>query len=112
MSLRRLTPAGRRMQWPTLPKRVRCVGGPVRIRRKKGLLSDDNREAWGLWDAEHRTIWISASRFPREMQWRVLYHELMHVALSDSGLENVLPEKGVEALCDAVSSARIVERLG
>jgi hypothetical protein len=32
--------------------------------------------------------------------------------LSDSGLENVLPADGVEALCDAVASARIVERLG
>jgi len=81
------------------------------VKRRKGLLTEDGREAWGLWDAEHRTIWI-APRLGREMQWRVFYHEAMHVCLSDSGLENVLPVDGVEALCDAVASARIVERLG
>jgi len=99
------------MKWPPLPRRMQGVGGPVVVKRRKGLLTEDRREAWGLWDAEHRTIWI-APGLPREMQWRVLYHELMHVALSDSGLENVLPADGVEALCDAVASARIVERLG
>jgi len=98
-------------KWPVLPRRVQCVGGPVVVKRRKGLLTEDGREAWGLWDAEHRTIWI-APRLRREMQWRVFYHETMHVCLSDSGLENVLPVDGVEALCDAVASARIVERLG
>ena len=99
------------MRWPPLPRRVQCVGGPVVVKRQKGLLTEDKCDAWGLWDAEHRTIYITP-RLPLEMQWRVFYHELMHVALSDSGLENVLPADGVEALCDAVSSARIVERLG
>ena len=79
--------------------------------RRRARLRTGNRDAWGLWDAENRIIWIAA-RIPLELQWRVFYHELMHVALSDSGLENVLPEDGVEALCDAVSSARMVERMG
>ena len=99
------------MKWPPLPRRMQGVGGPVVVKRRKALLTEDGREAWGLWDAEHRTIWI-APRLPLQMQWRVFYHELMHVALSDSGLENVWPADGVEALCDAVASARIVERLG
>ena len=99
------------MKWPTLPRRVQCVGGPVVVRRRKGLLTEDKRDAWGLWDAEHRTIWI-APRLPREMQWRVYYHELAHATLSDSGLENVLLADAVEMLCDAVASARMVERLG
>lgn len=100
------------MQWPVLPRRVQCIGGPITVRRRKGLrTAEGDREAWGLWDAENRTIWL-VPRLPRELQWRLLYHELFHACLSDSGLENVLPEDGVEALCDASSSARMVERLG
>jgi len=99
------------MQWPVLPRRVQCIGGPVKVRRRKGLRTEDGREAWGLWDAENRTIWL-VPRLPRELQWRLLHHELHHVCLSDSGLENVLSVDGVEALCDAVASARMVERLG
>ena len=97
-------------KWRPLPRRVQCVGGSVAVRRRAGLRTG-KREAWGLWDAENRTIWV-AVQIPRELQWRVFYHELMHACLSDSGLENVLPEDGVEALCDAVASARMVEQMG
>jgi hypothetical protein len=99
-------------QWPVLPRRVQCVGGSVAVRRRKGLVTaEGDRDAWALWDAENRTVWL-VPRIPRQLQWRVFYHELFHVALSDSGLENVLPADGVEALCDAYSSSRMVERFG
>lgn len=97
-----------RIVWGALPKISPCVGGPVRVRRKRSLQSEDGVEAWGLWDAGTRTIWIQ-NAIPVEQQWRVYYHEWCHAFLSDSGLENIMDEKGIEVLCDAMASARMCE---
>ena len=97
--------------WPKLPRTVQGSGGPIAVRRKRVLKAEDGDAAWGLWDAGARTIWV-AYGLTREQQWRVYYHELMHATLSDSGLENVFPEQGVETLCDAVATARIQEHRG
>ena len=99
------------MNWPPLPRLVHCAGGPVKVRRKKVLRASDGEDAWGLWEQDKRTIWV-AKGLPLEQQWRVYFHELMHAVLTDSGLENLFPEQGVEVLCDAVATARMAELRG
>ena len=97
--------------FPPLPKLVQCAGGPVKVRRKKALKASDGEEAWGLWEQDVRTIWVVSS-LPLEQQWRVYYHELAHAMLTDSGLENMFPEQGIETLCDAISTGRMAELHG
>jgi Zn-dependent peptidase ImmA (M78 family) len=75
------------------------------------LKHPDGTECWGIWDDSTRTILLDKSA-NRRHQWRVLYHELAHVALSDAGLDNGIGDELVEAICDAVATARMRERFG
>lgn len=71
----------------------------------------DGSECWGIWDESIRTITLDKTATKRH-QWRVLFHELGHVALDDSGLSNGMDASVVEAICDAIASARMRERFG
>lgn len=97
-------------KFPRLPKVVQAAGGPVKVVLATKLRSG-NRACWGLWDDAARTISLER-RATMAHKWRVFYHELAHVALSDAGLDNALDEKVIETLCDAVASARWQERFG
>jgi hypothetical protein len=77
-----------------LVKRVRVEGEPC----------------WGSWEPESRLIRIEKGA-PRQHQWKTLYHELVHAALHDAGLDELLTDAGHEAVCQALSSARVAERL-
>lgn len=101
-----------RKTWPRLPKWLEAPGGPVTVTlRPKGAVSAGHDEAWGTWEPHTRRIEIDRSA-PLAHQWRVLFHELAHVALDDAGLSNGMPEELVEAVCDAVATARMRERFG
>lgn len=95
--------------YPPLPKLVMAPGGEVTVQlvEKAGM----NGDAWGTWNEATRVIEIEKGAQPRH-RWRVLYHELAHVALDDAGLSNGMPEELVEAICDATASARMRERFG
>ena len=99
------------MKFPRLPKTVMGIGGPVVIKHRTETVKVTDAEVWGSWDDSTRTIDID-TRVGMEHQWRVYYHEWMHACLADSGLENLFPDATVEALCDAVSTARMIERFG
>lgn len=98
------------MKWPRLPRIVHGLGGPIRIVRQRRIVEGGD-ECWGLWNRERRTVSILRS-IPHEHQWRTLFHELSHAAITDSGVEEFLEDKVHEALCYAIASARIQEMRG
>lgn len=85
--------------WPPLPRTVPGLGGRIKVLRPVQI---DAGASWGEWDAEHRTIKVQRSLPPRTAL-ATLYHELVHAALDDAGLE--VPPHLVEPICDTVASA-------
>jgi len=98
------------MTWPTIPTLVRGAGGPIRVRLVKKV-RPEGVECWGVWNDATRTIRLDRTA-KIEHQWRVLFHELAHAAISDAGIENLFDVQGVEVLCDAFATARIQEMRG
>lgn len=96
--------------FPPLPSLIRGTAGPIKVRLRRNLKLD-GQGCWGLWDGAKRIIAIDKTA-PIEHQWRVLFHELVHAALHDAGLENVMEEQAIEAICDAMSASRIQEFRG
>jgi len=82
----------------------------VKVRIVKKIMNG-GQECWGLWEDHIRTISLSAESTPRH-RWKVFYHELSHVAITDAGLDDILDEKTHEALCNAWASARMREQFG
>jgi len=99
------------MAYPPIPTLMRGTGGAIRIRKRKRPKAWDGTDVWWMWDDSKRLITIDTTA-SREHQWRVLFHELTHAALHDSGMENLFDDKGVEALCDAFATARMHELRG
>lgn len=108
MATRKRTPHAAK-RYPALPLIVEGPAGPCTVRLTKESIKYEGTECGGLWDPEERTIDIDA-RASRRAQWSYLYHEWGHVVLTDSGLSNALPDDAQEAICDAISAARMRER--
>lgn len=100
-----------RKSFPALPKSVMAPGGEVSVSLVANIKHPDGDECWGIWDDAARTITLDKTAMKRH-QWRVLFHELTHVALDDAGLSNGMNDELVEAVCDAIASARMRERFG
>ena len=102
-------------RFPPIPKVVRCPGGdvPVSVVPKKEMQkwADKGEELLGYYNEKDRYIWV-LREMPPEQRWRVFYHEWSHVLLEDSGITNGLNHEMEEALCDAISAARMRERWG
>lgn len=98
-------------KWPTLPKSVRCAGGPVKVRMCKRITAEDGDACWGLWDASTRTIRVERGGTPQN-RWHTFFHEWMHAVLTDSGFGEMFTKEGNEALCQAVAAARVQEMRG
>lgn len=103
--------------WPPIPKSVRGAGGPIRIRLVDAIEPDagkaagDNSQTFGIWEGHKRLIRI-VNTVDIAFQWSVLYHELVHASLFDSGLTNLMTHENEEALADAISTSRIAEMRG
>lgn len=101
-------------RWPPIPKTVRGAGGPIRVKLVDAIEPDagkaagDNSQTFGIWEGHKRLIRIVANLDPA-FQWSVLFHELVHASLFDSGLTNLMTHENEEALADAISTARIAE---
>lgn len=92
-------------RWPQLPKQVFDVaGGAIDVLEVVDLTHEDGDKCDGLWDEVARTISLEAS-LPLERQWWTFYHERMEMILSDSGLDNMVPEKLREAICSGYATA-------
>ena len=99
------------MRTPPIPSVIEAPGGPVRVSIVKSVPKLDGHECWGLYDSATRRIRLLRS-LPLKQKWRILFHELVHVALIDSGLDNGIEDRLHEAICDAVATARMRERFG
>lgn len=98
------------MTWPPIPSLIRGSSGPIKVRRVKKAIAN-GQDCWGHWNDAKRLITIDKTA-AIEFQWRVLFHELAHAALSDAGTENLMEDQAVEAVCDAVATARMQELRG
>ena len=98
------------MTYPPIPESVESAGGTVRIELGEAPVTD-GLACDGLWDSARQVISLDAS-VPDRHRWRTYFHELTHVALTDSGLDELLEPKLHEAICNAVATARMRERFG
>ena len=95
------------MELPLLPEHFDAPLGRVDVvvRHFDGPDHGD----YGQWLESARTIELNES-MSEQQQWIALFHEQTHVALSDSGVDEVLTEEMVEAICDAIATARFREQ--
>ncbi len=105
-------PRSKPKRYPPLPREVQAGGGAVTVETvTPPLRAEDGTVCNGLYDSERRHIRVDGD-LPRAHQWRVFFHEMVHVALLDPGLDNGISEPLHEAICDALSTARMRERFG
>lgn len=81
------------------------------MRMVKGPLTLNKQPCNGLYDSEKRVISILKG-LPPLHRWKVYFHELVHAALMDAGLDNGLPDALHETLADAISTSRVREAFG
>lgn len=89
----------------SLPGAVHSFLGPVPVTTED--LDDPSSEYTGTtlgeWRPHTRSIHIHDPQDTTE-QWRSLMHEIVHLALHDSGQRQILSAKQEEAVCDALGT--------
>lgn len=83
-----------------LPKQVFSVLGNMPLLRGPEDCPDD---AFGIFKKNDGVVAIAPDVSDR-MLWPTYWHEAAHVALYDSGCENHLTNKQLEAICDAMGT--------
>jgi Zn-dependent peptidase ImmA (M78 family) len=91
----------RRKTVPKLPAALDSAMGAVRVAIDPQLM--ERESCFGKVDFQARVITIDGAG-SRETQWQTLGHELIHLILSDAGLNELLDHDVEEALCTAVGS--------
>jgi hypothetical protein len=84
-----------------LPKALWSTQGAIPVTVVKGLMKD--KRAFGLFNLVERYVHIDKG-CGDDTQLATLCHELVEVALWDSGLHNVIKPKLKEAVCDALGT--------
>jgi len=90
--------------FPPLPQVVTLPRGPVRLEDFDAPGDMETGRRMGDYDESTRLIRVARDAEPH-YRALVFYHEVVHVALQDSGLHNLLKPKMQEAICDAVATA-------
>ena len=98
------------VRYPKLPSVVQAPGGPVTVEVADVVRRGDG-DAWGTFEQGPRIIRIDQTA-PRRHQWWTFYHEMVHVALNDAGLDELIHAEAQEALCNGIAAARMRERFG
>lgn len=104
-------------KWPPIPRSVMGAGGPIKVRLVDAIEPDagkpvgDNSKTFGMWEGNKRLIRI-VNNESIAFQWSCLYHEMVHAALYDSGLTNLMSDENEESIADAISTARCAEIRG
>ncbi len=87
-----------------LPKEVFSQLGPVPVVALKGLLEAKQEErAFGLWNEIERKIQYDPTAC-EGAQLSTVFHEMMHVALTDSGAVHLFTDQQQEIICDVVGT--------
>jgi Zn-dependent peptidase ImmA (M78 family) len=82
-----------------LPRTVYSCVGPVPVRVVPE--SDLPENASGLWSERHRTILLVDNTAPAT-QTQTLMHEIIHVAMTDSGMRHAMDPDQAEMWSDAL----------
>jgi len=98
-------------RYPPLPATVQGAGGTIDVRLIPHIRGDADEDVMGQFHAAERVIDVKAG-LRGDQQWLVLYHEMAHAALWDSGAHNALAGTQEEIVCDAFATARLRERFG
>lgn len=96
--------------WPELPERIYGAAGVVEVHRSSETFE---RGFLGTYQLGERQIRIASGIRP-EVAYLTLYHEIVEMALSDSGLSQILDstkklKRIKEAVCDAVALAMLAQ---
>jgi hypothetical protein len=83
-----------------LPRTVHSYLGPVPV-TVVPQSAFPNAVNVGQWSERHRQIMLSDD-LSADAAVQVLCHEMVHVALTDSGAGHILEQKAGEMLCDAL----------
>lgn len=86
-----------------LPAKVYSQLGPVPVLLDDKIHADKKEPAFGLFSGRERSIRVDSGSSP-ENQLATLMHEVVHLALFDSGSNNVLTNAQAEVVCDAVGT--------
>lgn len=96
---------------PPIPKSVPSLLGPVAVSIVADIPSPEpDRTRFGEWSYIERRIRIKRD-IPLIVQWATLYHEIMHMWLEDTGVNNGMDAELVERICDAAGTNRANELL-
>ena len=85
-----------------LPKSLATALGQISV----GYLSQEESDrlgAFGFFNLVKRTVDVLET-MPIQAQWQAFWHEAVHVALWDTGAENVLDAKQLEVICDSLGT--------
>jgi hypothetical protein len=86
---------------PRIPRSLWSQQGPVPVTKVAELMK--TKKAFGLFNFKDRYVHIDKD-CGEDTQLQTLFHEMIEVALWDSGLQNVIKPKLKEAVCDAVGT--------
>jgi Zn-dependent peptidase ImmA (M78 family) len=87
-----------------LPKAIFSQLGPVPVVATKGMLEAASEErAFGRWDEINRKVEIDPSAIDA-VQLATLFHEMMHVAMTDAGAVHHFTDQQQEIICDAAGT--------
>lgn len=97
-------------RYPPLPTEVQGAGGTITVQLVKSIAAESaDEDTLGQFEPSTRHILILKS-LRGDQQWMVLFHELTHAALWDSGAHNALTGPAEEIVCDAVATSRLREK--
>lgn len=97
-------------KYPKLPTTVDMPGGAIAV-QSVDPFEVEGQKCWGAWDQTTRVIRVDKT-LPPAFQWSTYFHELIHAAIMDAGLDNLFSIEIHEALCDALATARMREKFG
>lgn len=95
-----------RKRWPTLPRAIDGILGPITVRRVPAPLIYQGKEREGLWWPRERLIEVAHSD-ARINEWFTLWHEWGHAVQDDLRLPMRMKQR--EVMCDALALARTLE---
>lgn len=98
-------------RYPPLPTDVQGAGGTIDVRLVPHIAGAADEDVMGQFHAAERVIDVKKG-LRGDQQWLVLYHEMAHAALWDSGVSNALTGPLEEMVADAFATARLRERFG
>lgn len=98
-------------RYPPLPPSVQGAGGTITIQLVPKIDGDATEDTLGQFEPSTRHVLILKT-LRGDQRWMVLFHELAHAALWDSGAHNALQGPAEEMVCDAFATARLREKFG